>query len=364
MAGRRIDSRSYYSTYFGHDPELLTSLHDGLRGDDPQHPRPCIFLAGDSSLDNKVWFEDRSEAVNGYENHLVPPTMKHDVCFWVNAELQRRGIDAFCLNTAVEATALNSRPFCCILQQEEVIRRCITPRDTLVVSIGGNDLALMPVLATLLNIIPLICLTPQACIERCACACPPNIAYRLSCDCGCVGCGLPGCLVSPFGWPPGLAYFVDLFGNRVQEYILRVLGGRRPQKVVCCMIYFLDVHGRGGWADGFLGCMGYNCAPSRLQSAIRKVFELATKRIRIPGVEVIAFPLFEHLDGSDTRDYIERVEPSPRGGRKMARALIDTLYGALPYVGEHDEYSSGSEQYGAGPGDGLVMRRHQTREDR
>ena len=26
-----IDSRQYYSTYFGHEPELLEALHEGLR---------------------------------------------------------------------------------------------------------------------------------------------------------------------------------------------------------------------------------------------------------------------------------------------------------------------------------------------
>ena len=106
-----------------------------------------------------------------------------------------------------------------------------------------------------------------------------------------------------------------------------MLGGKTPQKVVVCMYYFLDVHGRGSWADCFLGCMCYDCAPWRLQSAIKKIFELATSRIRIPGVEVVPFPLFEVLDGSDTRDYLQRVEPSPQGGAKMARALMDVVVG-------------------------------------
>ena len=113
-----------------------------------------------------------------------------------------------------------------------------------------------------------------------------------------------------------MSYFVDLFGHRVENYVRHMLNGRRPARVVVCMIYFLDVHGRGSWADCFLASMCYDCAPSRLQSAIRRVFELATKRIRIPGVEVIALPLFEALDGSDTRDYVQRVEPSPKAVAK------------------------------------------------
>jgi len=55
---------------------------------------------------------------------------------------------------------------------------------------------------------------------------------------------------------------------------------------------------------------------------IRTVFELATKKIRVPGVAVVAFPLFEVLDGKTSSDYHSRVEPSSAGGRKMARALV------------------------------------------
>ena len=306
-----IKSEDYYSEYFGHDPRHLKRVHEELR----RGGRACIFLAGDSSLDNKFWFESRAPAENGYERVLSPPQMKKDVCYWLNSEASKRGLDhVFCLNTAVEATSLNSRACCQLLPQDQFIHDHITSQDYLVVSIGGNDLALTPVLATIVNIIPLLCLTPQACIERMACACPPNTHI----DCGCVGCGAPGCLVSAFGWPPGLAYFVDLFGHRVQNYVERVLDGARPAKVVVCMIYYLDVHGRGSWADGFLCAMGYNCAPSRLQAAIKTVFRLATSRIRIPGVEVLAYPLFTVLDGSDPYDYVQRVEPSVQGGGKSA----------------------------------------------
>jgi len=32
-----------------------------------------VYLAGDSSLDNKDWFSDTHEALNGYETVLTPP---------------------------------------------------------------------------------------------------------------------------------------------------------------------------------------------------------------------------------------------------------------------------------------------------
>ena len=39
-------------------------------------------------------------------------------------------------------------------------------------------------------------------------------------------------------------------------------------------------------------------------------------------------PLFEILDGSDTRDYVQRVEPSPTGGAKLAKAIVDAVLDA------------------------------------
>ena len=57
-----------------------------------------------------------------------------------------------------------------------------------------------------------------------------------------------------------------------------------------------------------------------------------------PGTEVVAFPLFEVLDGSDSRDYVQRVEPSPQGGAKMGRALMDALLGiSSPQGSPHED---------------------------
>ena len=68
-----VNTRDYYLEYFGHDVRHLRVIHNQLRG---SSSRPCIFLAGDSSLDNKVWFENRADALNGYEAVLNPPYMK------------------------------------------------------------------------------------------------------------------------------------------------------------------------------------------------------------------------------------------------------------------------------------------------
>jgi hypothetical protein len=113
-----------------------------------------------------------------------------------------------------------------------------------------------------------------------------------------------------------------MFGTRVQKYIDALTAKTKPTKILVCMIYFLDETPNPGWAGAALGAMGYNRDPGRLQSFIRKVFLEATTSIQIEGTEVIHVPLFHVLDGKNTNDYVQRVEPSPSGGRKMAEYLL------------------------------------------
>lgn len=126
----------------------------------------------------------------------------------------------------------------------------------------------------------------------------------------------------------GLGYFVDLFKNRVTAYTSNLVAKRKPKLVIVCMIYYLDVHGRGSWADATLKLLGYDVKPELLQRAIRHVYRLGVKRIHVDGTTVLPLPLFEVLDGSDTKDYVDRVEPSVVGGRKMAEAIVDAVLNA------------------------------------
>ena len=41
----------------------------------------------------------------------------------------------------------------------------------------------------------------------------------------------------------------------------------------------------------------YNRNPRHLQSVIKRVFELATSKVQLPGVNIVPVPLFEALDG-------------------------------------------------------------------
>ena len=206
-----VDMRRFYAEYNGHPPGDLETVVRSLRA----QGKPLIWLAGDSSLDNKYWFHTyhySSPALNGYEHILNPAVMKQDVSYWLNAaaaeRAQAQGSDdpaPACVNTAVEATSLNDRACSRLLAQDELIRQHIGPDDILIVSVGGNDVALQPLLCTVLSMFAMVYAPlPTWFMKNCACACPPNLGDTL--DFGCMCCGVPNCISSllcgfPFGFP-------------------------------------------------------------------------------------------------------------------------------------------------------------------
>lgn len=144
---------SFYGEYHGHTTQDLEVAHAALR------PRDLIWLLGDSSLDNKYWLLQggREAACNGYESFLKPPQAVPDVCHWVNAELVRRGVGErlACINTSVEESTLADRPRDTLLPQDLFCRDNVLSGDTLVVSVGCNDVALRPSPATGVNMLML-----------------------------------------------------------------------------------------------------------------------------------------------------------------------------------------------------------------
>ena len=180
-------------------------------------------------------------------------------------------------------------------------------------------------------------------------ACVPNLyatpgGGARNCDCGRACCGLPGCVAGVCGCPCGFGYAVDLFGNRVQNYVRRLVARTKPKKVLVCTIYYPGekraLFARGtedaaaatrpssigpSWADPALRALGYDADPRSTRALIRAVHAHATSRITVPGVPVVPVPLFEVLDPRDARDYEQRVEPSAAGGRKMARAIAEHI---------------------------------------
>merc|ERR1711924_271455 len=115
-----------------------------------------------------------------------------------------------------------------------------------------------------------------------------------------------------------MGHFIDMFGAQTQRYLEALTAKTKPSRIIVCMLYYLDEDVQAeSWAGTALSALGYNKDPSLLQLLIRTMFTHGTRSIRMEGVEVIPMPLFNVLDGKDTRDYAMRVEPSPQGGHKM-----------------------------------------------
>ena len=315
----QIDAHRFFGEYHGHPAGDLQQALDHFKGTRGREA-PVLWLAGDSSLDNKHWFEDTAAAINGWEDILTPPTVRKDVAYYVSKECVSRKLGASVFNCAIEESCVGDRSCGRLMRQDRFIADNIGPNDTLVVSVGGNDIALKYTPCTVLNMFWLMCCVPQTCIESTACGC------SLPCDDCCLGCG-PSCLSNFLACPPGAGYFLHLFKTRIEHYLTSLVAKCKPKKVLVCMIYYPDEKQTGSWADTTLGVLGYNSNPAKLQALIRLMFKHATQNIRIPGVEVEAVPLFEAMDGRDTRDYCQRVEPSPKGSAKMAKIIMDYACG-------------------------------------
>ncbi|KFX92424.1 hypothetical protein O988_07284 [Pseudogymnoascus sp. VKM F-3808] len=296
---QKINTSRFYFEFKGHtipDVDAFRSTTLSLRPD-----KPIIYLAGDSSLDNKYWVPTSSPGsgvplpVNVpeiYHAALTRPHPKPDVAFWLNHFLGDR---ATALNLAVEASTLQERSDD-LLEHDKFIRDNIRAEDTLVVSVGSNDIAMRPTISTIRHMLQLAWLTRHSSLEK----------------------GTAWCL----------GYFVRMFKSQVESYVSRLVEKEKPRAVIICMIYYpleADASNQESWADVPLKLMGYNRFPGQLQTAVRKMYELATKQIRIPGVQVVPCALFESLDGKCEDDYVARVEPSSEGGRKIALQLIGSI---------------------------------------
>src|SRR5579871_2382461 len=154
----QLNMYSFYSPYHGHSTNHLIWLIRYFR---LHHSKPIIFLAGDSSLDNKYWLSsDENElkpAVNGYQDALWPQFMKPDVCYHLNMELDQqkkgaRGLNYIAVNCAIEESTIRCRQNE-LKDQDRVILNNITNDDILIVSVGGNDIALSPCLSTIWNMV-------------------------------------------------------------------------------------------------------------------------------------------------------------------------------------------------------------------
>jgi len=328
-----------------------------------------IFLAGDSSLDNKHWFPNTNKSCNGYETILNPPKSKEDVCYFINKEIERMNLteEYVSINCAVETSRIESRNGCNgLLEHDQLIHENLsnTNDDILIVSVGGNDIALGPTPCTICNILSLILLTPNFCLDYgCKCNYIPTTNLYLKGKCNylfddyCYGCST-SCLSSLglggfCSFPLGLGYFIHLFKTRIENYIQKLISGQnKPSLILICMIYYpeeFSLHSQSNktysWADPALSALGYNSNPKKLQKLIQLVYEYAIKDIKIINtntnkyIKVIPIPMFDIINSKpcnnnnndsnnkkkQMNDLCYRVEPSPKGGEKLAKCFMEYI---------------------------------------
>jgi len=313
MASHRVSG--FYDNYHGHEIHKVHEVLDYIRS----KGKKTIFLAGDSSLDNKHWFGDNAKACNGYENILEPRQSKCDVAYHINRSLaDSKDKNYVALNCAVEEASVGQKACGSLNSHDIFIRDNIREDDILVVSIGGNDIALNPSVCTGLNTLCLTKCIPNFCLKM-GCGTP------IPCDDYCAGC-CTSSISNLSAFPPSYGYFLHLFGPRVQNYLTRLTSGPHPpRKVLICCIYYVDETKSGSWADLILGAVGYDTDPSQLQMLTRMIFKQATSQISLPNSQVVPVPLFTVMDGKDSGDYCERVEPSSQGGSKMAQLILEGI---------------------------------------
>lgn len=301
-AVKKISPLPFYAEWAGHPVSDLTTIQSNIKAARPD--KPIIYLAGDSSLDNKAWVPSTGPAGQPlpctvpevYNAFLSPPTPKPDVAFFLNHALGSR---ASVINAAVEASLLRQRGQS-LLPQDEFIRDHISARDVLVVSLGANDIALSPSPATMRHMLQLAWLTSKSSIEQ--------------------------------GSATSLRYFRHMFGTQTQAYISQLVAKQKPRAIIVCTIYYpleAGISAQSSWADGQLKVLGYGRYPDQLQAAIRQIHDSATTKIEVEGTEVVPCALYEALDGKSEADYVARVEPSVQGGKKMAELLQKKLSSVL-----------------------------------
>lgn len=299
----KISTIDYYNNYYGHTIEHLEMLINQFRNDN----KNILFLVGDSTFDNKHWILNtkykKYQAINCYEKILYPPYMIGDICFNINVYLKNTNF--VCINCAVEESSLLEKTSSLNLQ-DKFVRDHIRENDILLVSLGGNDIALKPDTKIMINFGLLYYTNNIETIKN-----NPLTAN-------------------------GITYFKTVFKNNMKKYLLGLTSIERPKNIILSGLYFPDENTQSiSWADNSLNLLNYNNNPDKLQSIIKSLYEYILFKIRIPinitdtkiqnEINIIPFPIYNVLNGKITEDYIKRVEPSHFGGKKMAQYLYNIL---------------------------------------
>lgn len=278
----KINSTHFYSQYKGHPVSNLKQLIQF------QPNTPTIYLAGDSTLDNKYWLPNQSSTHPDLSHATLLDTniLRYDISYWLNKTFSTSGLRV--INCAVEESALDDRSQT-LLEHDKLIRDNIHEKDILVVSVGGNDVAIKLKPGIIFDVI-----------------CSVYLDTRLG------------------------RWLKHLFRDDLKRYINQMIEKTKPKLIVICSLYFPDETQTTSWAGTVLSLLGYNSRPERMQTAMKKVYEEGIKEIQLEeDLNVIYVPFYEVLNGKDTSMYVARVEPSEKGGKMMAEFLKERILEAL-----------------------------------
>ena len=131
------------------------------------------------------------------------------VCYWFNkiAAEDLGPLECCTIMTSVEASTAADRYHFGLLAQDEFIRDTVSEDDVIVMSVGGNDVALAPTVATAVSMV-FLNLSPQWLV----------------------------CL----GAAPGQRHFVSWFHMVIYSYVRKLVEKTLPRKVIVNMIYYPD----------------------------------------------------------------------------------------------------------------------------
>lgn len=224
------------------------------------------------------------------------------------------------INCAVEESTIGLRTEGKLLPQDEFVRDNVGENDIIVSSLLGNDIALKPTTATI---------AAMAWLSKCSST--ENV-------------------LNGTAW--GLGHFKSLAHDRYEEYLKNLTSKVKPKLIVPCMIYHLDENPKSpSWANKTLELIGYDKDPKHVQAIIHRVFLdcMQNNPYKVPGVtNIFPIELSKALDGKNSKDYDNRVEPSVQGGKKMAAYIFSTI---LEQVNKRMERKTKSEDAALTSGD-------------
>jgi hypothetical protein len=317
------------------------------------------YLLGDSSLDNCHWFYTNKNEINSNENTKISNMLNisnistisylEDIEYWLNYFHNLEQDNMYTVNTAHEATTLYERYINKVTNLKEnnleennflhkthynnqikdesnydineiyktdrfttdyIVQTLMTNNDNIIISIGNNDIAMSKnhILKNSLTTI----------IQKWN---SENSIEDIK-D-----------LKDIKDIESDLQNFIIHYKDNIKKYIKSITRFNKPKKILICTIYYFNA---GESVDSFWGDkiieQNFLCKPDLHKSFINYIHENATEKLANElnlefkkTTKVSAIKLSDVLDGTDPNDYKFRVEPSEKGGRKIANLIINKL---------------------------------------